>query len=151
MKPTIYIGADHAGFDMKELLKDHLLMQDFVVEDLGAHVYDETDDYPQYAAAVARAVRNHPGSLGVLSCGNAEGIMIAANKFDGIRAGIGYSSEAARTMRTDDDANVISIPGRTDLSDSPLSILDTFVSTPFSGAPRHARRLQQVRDIEAIE
>lgn len=151
MKPTIYIGADHAGFDMKELLKDHLLMNDFVVEDLGAHVYDEDDDYPQYAAAVARAVRSHPGSLGVLSCGNAEGIMIAANKFDGARAGVGYSVEAARTMRTDDDANIISIPGRTDLSDSPLSILDAFVNTPFSGAERHKRRLEQVRDIEIIE
>lgn len=151
MKPTIYFGADHAGFDMKELIKEHLELQGYVVEDLGAHTHDPNDDYPQYAKAVAQAVRQHPGSLGVLSCGNAEGIMIAANKFDGIRAGIGYSMAAARTMRNDDDANIISIPGRVELTDPPTEIVDTFVQTPFSGEERHKRRLAEVAKIESEE
>lgn len=149
MKPTIYLGADHAGFDLKTSIYEHLEARGFHVEDLGAHELNPTDDYPQYGEAVAEAVSNHPGSLGVLSCGNAEGISIVANKFDGIRAGVGYSIEAATTMRADDDANVISIPGRLDIPDDPLQILDAFLKTEFSEAPRHVRRLEQVSEIEA--
>lgn len=147
-QPTIYIGADHAGFDMKTSVREHLESRGFHVEDLGAHTYDDTDDYPEYAAAVADAVRNHLGSFGVLACGNAQGVCIAANKFDDIRAGVGYAVDAARTMRTDDNANVICLPGRVDTKDDPLHILDAFLDTEFSAAPRHVRRLQQVEDIE---
>ena len=148
MKETIYVGADHAGFDMKNIVKEHLEAQGFVVEDLGAHELDPNDDYPQYGEAVAEAVLAHPGSIGLLSCGNAEGICIVANKFDGIRAGIGYSTEAASTMRQDDDANVMCIPGRVKTQDDPLAIVDSFVTTKFSGAKRHLRRLKQMADIE---
>jgi ribose 5-phosphate isomerase B len=148
MKETIYLGSDHAGFDMKNIVKEHLESRGFVVEDLGAHDLDPADDYPQYGEAVAQAVLNHPGSLGILSCGNAEGICIVANKFDGIRAGIGYSVEAASTMKQDDDANVLCIPGRVKTDDDPLAITDSFVTSKFSGAKRHLRRLKQVADIE---
>ena len=148
MKPIIYLGADHAGFDMKAMLRDHLEASGYTEEDLGAHELDPYDDYPQYAEVVAQAVLDHAGSLGILSCGNAEGICIAANKFDGIRAGIGYSEEAAKTMRTDDNANVICIPGRLETQDDPLAIVDTFLTTDFSGAERHERRLEQVQNIE---
>lgn len=144
MEKTVYLGADHAGFDMKESAKDHLDLQGYITEDLGAHTYDKEDDYPEYAAKVAKAVLAHPGSFGVLSCGNAEGICIAANKFVGIRAGIGYSVEAAKTMRTDDDANIICIPGLLDTEDDPLEIIETFLTTPFSGAERHKRRISQI-------
>ena len=148
---TVYVGADHAGFDLKESLKSHLEHKGYVVEDLGAHELVPGDDYPEYAAAVAKAVRNHAGSLGILACGNAEGVCIVANKFDGIRAGVGYSIEAASTMRNDDNANIICLPGRTPTQDEPLKIADTFLTIPFSGAERHARRLSQVRDIEVQE
>ena len=149
MKPTIYIGADHAGFDMKAMIKDHLLAKDYEVIDLGANELDPQDDYPRYAEAVAQAVLDHPGALGILSCGNAEGICIAANKFDGIRAGIGFSLKSATTMREDDHANIVCIPGRIETQDDPLSIIDAFLTTEFSGAERHERRLSQVEDIEA--
>ncbi len=145
---TVYLGADHAGFDMKNIIREHLESRGLVVEDLGAHTLDPHDDYPAYAALVATAVREHPGSFGVLSCGNAEGICIAANKFDGIRAALGFSVEAARTTRQDDDANVICIPGRIKTNDDPLLIVDTFLQTPFSGAERHVRRLAQVGEME---
>ena len=148
MKPIIYLGADHAGFDMKSSVKEHLEMQGYTVEDLGAHALDPTDDYPQYAEAVAQAVLEHSGSVGILSCGNAEGICIAANKFDGIRAGVGFSKAAAKTMRNDDNANIICIPGRIDIPDDPLAIVDTFLTTGFSQAERHERRLDQLSDIE---
>ncbi|MCH8049267.1 RpiB/LacA/LacB family sugar-phosphate isomerase [Patescibacteria group bacterium] len=148
MKPAIYIGADHAGFDLKTTIKEHLEAKGFVVEDLGAYELDPKDDYPQYSEAVAEAVLKHPGSLGVLSCGNAEGVCIAANKFEGIRAGLGYSVDAARTMRTDDDANIVCIPGRIETQDDPLKIVETFIQTPFSQAERHVRRLRQVAQIE---
>lgn len=149
--PTVYIGADHAGFDMKNSIAEHLAHRNITVEDLGAHTLDPHDDYPTFAVRVAQAVRNHPGSLGILSCGSAEGVCIAANKFDGIRAGIGFSVAAAQSLRQDDDANVICIPGRIATHDDPLAILDAFLATPFSGGDRHVRRLAQVSEIEAHE
>lgn len=148
MKPIIYLGADHAGFDMKTSIKEHLEAKGYDVEDVGAHELDPTDDYPQYAEAVAESVREHPGSVGILSCGNAEGVCIVANKFDGIRAGLAYSIKAAETMRNDDHANVICIPGRLDIPDDPLEIIDTYLKTEFSEADRHKRRLDQVKDLE---
>lgn len=148
MPVTVYLGADHAGFALKNSLKEHLEMKGFVVEDLGAHELDETDDYPEYAAAVAQAVRGHQNSFGLLVCGNAEGICIAANKFQGIRAGIGYSLEAAKTMRNDDDANILCLPGRVPIADEPLEIAETFLVTPFSQAERHERRVNQIDELE---
>ncbi len=142
MITTLYVGADHAGFDVKASLVEHFSEGNYVVEDLGAHELDKYDDYPVYAAAVAQAVREHPGSFGILSCGNAEGICMAANKFQGIRAGSGYSKEAARTMRTDDNANILCLPGRLTTTDDLLDIAETFLTTPFSGAERHLRRLE---------
>lgn len=145
---TVYIGADHAGFDMKNIIREHLESRGLAVEDLGAHTLDPNDDYPAYAAAVATAVREHPGSFGILSCGNAEGVMIAANKFDGIRAALGFSVDAARTTREDDDANVLCIPGRIKTDDDPLAIVDTFLQTAFSNGERHNRRLAAIHNIE---
>lgn len=123
-------------------------MLGFVVEDLGAHELISDDDYPEYASAVAQAVRKHPGSFGILSCGNAEGICIAANKFQGIRAGIGYSKAAAQTMRSDDNANILCLPGRLPINDDPLEVAEVFLRTPFSHAPRHIRRLDEVAKLD---
>lgn len=148
---TVYLGADHAGFDLKNIVREHLEARGHVVEDLGAHTMDPGDDYPVYAAAVAEAVREHHGSFGILACGNAEGVAIAANKFDGIRAGIGYSVEAVHTMRNDDNANILCLPGRLKTHDDPLMMVDVFLKTPFSNEERHVRRLQQVNDIEVDE
>lgn len=145
----VYLGADHAGFALKESVKDHLENHGIPFEDLGAHVLDPSDDYPEFAAAVAKAVVRNSQAVGVVMCGNAEGIAIAANKFDGIRAGIGYSIAAAQTMRNDDNANVLSLPGRVKISDDPLAILDAFLTTPFSGEERHVRRLEELAQLEA--
>lgn len=148
---TVFLGADHAGFDIKNIVREHLEAHGDATDDLGAHTLNPHDDYPMYAAAVAQAVREHHGAFGILACGNAEGICMAANKFDGIRAGIGYSIEAARTMRNDDNANILCIPGRVHTQDNPLAIVDAFLSTPFSGEARHLRRLGLLHDIEVDE
>ncbi len=148
MHTTIYLGADHAGFDLKNILKEHLEKQGHVVHDLGAHILDLHDDYPVYAAAVASNVREHAGSFGLLVCGSAEGVAIAANKFDDIRAGVGFSVASAIAMRNDDDANILCLPARLKLIDDPLAIADAFLTTQFSDAPRHNRRLGEIDDLE---
>ncbi len=141
---VVFLGADHAGFLFKDTLKDALHVLGYVVEDLGAHELVSDDDYPEYASKVAHAVMTHPGSAGVLLCGSAEGMCMAANKFEGIRAGIGFSKEAARFMRTDDDANIICIPTRIALVDDKVEIVRMFLETPFSGEERHRRRIDEI-------
>ena len=147
----VYLGADHAGFALKESVKRHLHDRGVDVEDLGEDVLDMSDDYPTYAARVAGVVRENPRSLGILVCGSAEGICIAANKFDGIRAGIGFSIPAARSLRNDDDGNILCLSGRLDAVDKPLAIVDMFVETGFSGEERHERRVKAIAEIEENE
>lgn len=140
----VYLGADHAGFAMKNAVADSLRVLGYDVEDLGAHSLVPDDDYPEYAGRVADAVKKHSGSFGVLLCGSAEGMCMAANKFPSIRAGIGFSKEAARLMRTDDDANIVCIPTRISVDDDPMDIVKMFLETPFSGETRHVRRIAEI-------
>lgn len=147
---TIYLGGDHAGFDLKEQIEAKLLEAGHDVEDLGNTKYDEKDDYPDYAHPVAKAVANK-GAVGILFCGNAEGVCIVANKSKGVRAAIGYSVEAAVTTREDDDANVLCLPGRTMSFDEASEIVDAFLNTPFSEEDRHKRRLEKLEEIEDDE
>ena len=147
----VYLGADHAGLAMKESVKRHVQSAGFEVEDLGAHEIDANDDYPVYAARVANVVRNNPRSVGLLFCGSAEGVCIAANKFDGIRAGIGFSVEAAKSLRFDDDGNVLCLPGRIGVNDDPMAIVDGFLNTKPSTAERHERRVKEIKLIEDQE
>ncbi len=144
----IYLGADHQGFALKESVKRHVVSAGLEVEDLGAHRTEPHDDYPEYAARVARAVQANPRSVGILLCGSAEGMCIAANKFDGIRAGIGYSIDAAQSLRADDHGNVLCMPGKNGAVKEPLKIVDTFLATEPSTAPRHIRRVQAIDAIE---
>jgi len=147
----IYIGADHAGFALKESVKRHLHDKGFDVEDLGAFNLDPADDYPTYAARVSKIVAENSRSLGILICGSAEGVCIAANKFDGIRAGIGFSVPSAKSLRSDDNGNILCLAGRLDAVDKPLPIVDAFLKTEFSGAERHNRRLSEIAAIEHAE
>lgn len=145
---NIYIGADHAGYDLKEQIEADLLGLEYKIKDVGNVEYDKNDDYTKYADAVAEAVTADPDSMGILLCGNAEGVAIVANKTKGIRAGLGFSIEAALTMRQDDDANVICLPGRMMSFDEAIQIINTFLNTPFSNEERYKRRLEQIEEIE---
>jgi len=144
----IYIGADHAGFKLKEELKKYLNKKGHTVIDIGAPFFNKGDDYPKYAAAVSRSVKRDKRSRGILICGNAEGVCIAANKINGIRAAVGYSTYAAKTSRTDDNANVLCLAGRVLSPQKAKRIVFAFLTTRFSQAKRHKRRLKQIKKIE---
>ena len=144
---TIFLGSDHAGFALKEQIKNDLVESGHDVQDLGATTLDPDDDYPTFARHVAEAVAAQPDSFGILSCGNAVGVCVVANKTKGVRAGVGFSIEAAHTMRNDDDANVLCIPGRIPIMDDASEILKTFLETPFSNEERHVRRIKVIESL----
>ena|SRR3989338_236121 len=143
----IYLGSDHAGFELKEKIKKYLVDLKHEVDDLGAHALDSKDDYPKYAHAVAKKVADE-GARGILFCGNGVGVCVVANKVPGVRAAIGYSTYAAETSRTDDDTNVLCLAGRVLKPDEAKDIVRTWLTTDFSGAERHVRRLRHVQKIE---
>ena len=144
----IYLGADHRGFTLKELLKVWLLSQDFTVIDCGNFVQDREDDYPEFAFAVAQQVQHSVEHRGILCCGSGVGINIAANKVAGIRSGLVFDLEQARSARHDDDINVLSLAA--DFTDHEYAkhIVLLFLKTSFSGQERHVRRIQKIHSKE---
>lgn len=142
----VVIGSDHAGFEMKERIKKELGSQyEFV--DMGTN-NGESVDYPVYAEKVARQVAVTPDAKGIVVCGSGIGVSIAANKVNGIRAALCYNKKSAEMSRLHNDANVMATAGREETVDDPVDIARTFLSTPFSGEARHARRVQEMMDIE---
>jgi ribose 5-phosphate isomerase B len=150
-KPTIYIGADHAGWDLKEALEEYLREGDYNVVDMGNQNLVEDDDYPDFGHAVAKRVVTDEGSHGIVICGNAQGICIVANKVRGARAATGFDIDVAKTSREDDDSNILCLPGRHISIEDSKHIVDTWLSTEFSGEDRHVRRLKKVEQIENEE
>lgn len=151
MKPTIYIGADHAGWELKEALEGHLKGKKFKVVDIGNENLVNDDDYPDFGYAVAKRVATEEGSHGIVICGNAQGICIVANKVKGVRAATGFNEEVAASSRTDDNSNILCLPGRHINKKEAIQIVDTWLTTEFSGAERHIRRLKKVEEIEKQE
>jgi ribose 5-phosphate isomerase B len=144
----VYLGSDHAGFEAKEKVKAFLETAGYSVADLGDLDYNQSDDYPDYAFKVGEAVVAEPGSLGVLLCGSGTGICIAANKVKGVRAAYIESREHAVAARNDDDSNIIVLD---DLTFDPVKdfpTLETFLTTPFSNAERHVRRIGKITEYE---
>jgi ribose 5-phosphate isomerase B len=142
----IRIGSDHAGFELKELVRTHLQAQGHDVTDEGPTSTDSVD-YPVYAGRVARAVASGEADFGVLVCGTGLGMGIAANKIHGVRAVQISDPEFARMARMHNDANVVTLAGRyTDIATAER-IVDTFLNTAFEGG-RHQRRLTQIADME---
>ncbi len=138
----IAIGSDHGGFEQKEGLGAWLAAQGHLVEDCGCTCADSVD-YPDYAAAVARAVADGRADFGVLVCGTGIGMAIAANKVAGVRAANVTSVEFARLSREHNDANVLTLSGRFVSAADNEAILSAFLSTPFAGG-RHARRVAKI-------
>ncbi len=150
-KPTIYIGADHGGWELKEMLESYLKDKNYKVVDMGNQDLVADDDYPEFGYAVAKRVVTDTGSHGIVICGNAQGICIVANKVKGARAATGFDKEMVKTTRADDDSNILCLPGRFLDKKQALVIVDMWLNTEFSGADRHVRRLQKVTDIENQE
>ena len=144
----VYLGSDHAGYELKMHLVNHLTKQGHDVVDVGPHVYDPEDDYPAFCLHTGAKVVADEGSLGVVIGGSGNGEQIAANKIDGVRAALAWRVEIAQLARQHNDANIISLGAREHTLDEATSFVDTFLATPFSGNPRHARRIAQVADYE---
>ena len=142
----IYIGADSAGFEMKEMLRDYLAEAGHEVVDVGT---DSTASchYPLFAAAVARGVQSEAGALGILVCGTGIGMSMTANKFRGIRAAVCGDTFSARMTRMHNDANVLCLGARVIGPGLARDITDLFVSTEFEGG-RHAVRVGMIADVE---
>lgn len=145
----IHIGADHAGFALKEVVKAHLVERGHSVTDVGAFSGDPVD-YPLVAGPVACAVANGGADAGVLVCGTGLGMAIAANKVPGVRAVQVGSPEFAEMSRRHNDANVVTLAGRSTPPETAFAIVDAFLGTPFEGG-RHQRRVDQISAIEAAE
>lgn len=144
----IYLGSDHAGFKLKETVKVFLEDQGLKVIDQGNLKYQANDDYPFFAHKVASTVASDKSARGILFCGNAQGVCIAANKVKGIRAAVGYSTYGAETSRLDDDSNILCLAGRVLTPKQAKDIAAIWLKTDFSGATRHERRIAQVQQIE---
>ncbi len=144
----VYLASDHAGFELKAYLADHLATAGHEVVDVGPATYDADDDYPTYCVEGARRVVADPGSLGVVIGGSGNGEQIAANKVAGCRAALAYDTETARLAREHNDAQVVGIGARMHTPDEAAGIVDTFVATPFSGVERHARRIRMLAEYE---
>jgi ribose 5-phosphate isomerase B len=144
----VHIGTDHAGFELKKYLIAALTADGHELVDHGPHTYDAEDDYPVFCIPAAEAVVAEPGSLCVVIGGSGNGEQIAANKVVGARAALAYNLDTARLGREHNDANVIAIGARMHSQEEALEIVRLFLSTPFSGDPRHARRIALLADYE---
>jgi ribose 5-phosphate isomerase B len=144
----IYLGSDHAGFELKTRLIEWLAAAGHEPVDCGPETYVQDDDYPVYVMRAAQGVAEDPGSLGIVIGGSGNGEQIAANKIRGIRAALAWTDETAQLARQHNDANVLSLGARMYTIDEAVGFARVFVSTPFSGEPRHARRLAMIADYE---
>ncbi len=142
----IYLGADHGGFALKEVIKAFLLHQEIDIEDLGTDS-EESVDYPQFGRAVAEAVVNESNTLGIVICGTGIGISIAANKVRGARAALCTTSTHARLAREHNNANILSLGGRMTGAELAKDIVHTFLHTDFEGG-RHEMRVGQISKME---
>lgn len=142
-RPTIYLGADHAGFLLKERIKEALATRSLDIRDLSPRLH-EGDDYPVPAARVARAVRKQKDSRGILVCGSGVGVSIAANRIKGVRAFDAHTVAETELAREHNDVNVIALSGWTLGKKTALDLIDAFLKTPSSKAERHRRRVRQL-------
>ncbi len=144
----VYLGSDHAGYELKQAIVAHLRATGQEPIDCGAYGYDADDDYPAFCIAAALRTVADPGSLGIVLGGSGNGEQIAANKVPGARCALAWSTETAALARQHNNAQLIGIGGRMHTEVEALAIVDAFVGTPWSNAPRHQRRIDILDDYE---
>jgi ribose 5-phosphate isomerase B len=142
------IAADHGGFGLKQEIAESLRASGHEVMDLGAHLLDPEDDYPDFVVPLARAVAAREVERGIALCGSGVGASIAANKVPGVRAGLIHDVYSAHQGVEDDDMNVFCLGGSVIGPALALELVETFLRARFSGAPRHQRRLAELRTLE---
>ncbi|GAA0562120.1 MULTISPECIES: ribose-5-phosphate isomerase [Actinomadura] len=144
----VFLGCDHAGFELKEHLLSWLKENGHEAVDCGAFEYDAADDYPPFVLRAAERTAAEPGSLGVVVGGSGNGEAIAANKVKGVRAALVWSEDTATLAREHNDANVISLGARQHDLDTATRFVELFLGTAYSGEPRHTRRIEMLGDYE---
>jgi ribose 5-phosphate isomerase B len=145
----VYIGADHNGFQLRQSLIDYLKRAGYDVADEGDKQLDPIDDFPVFAHKVVKDILSSDDRdpRGILICGSGQGMCMAANRFKGIRALLGYDHESVRSARNDDNANILCLPANILKKDAANVLVDTFLTTPFAGAPRFTRRIKELDDL----
>lgn len=144
----IYLASDHAGFDLKESVKNYLSSKNFEVEDCGNPQKIEDDDYPDWISKAAEKVSIEPGSIGIVFGKSGEGEAIVANKFKNIRAVIGFNLENVRLTREHNNANILCLGSQFVSPELGRQLVDIFLNTPFSNEERHIRRINKIISIE---
>lgn len=148
----IHIATDHAGFELKNKIRDQLSDQGHEVVDHGAHQHDPDDDYPEFIFAAAQALAADQAAgieaLGVVIGGSGNGEQIAANKVAGIRAALVWSQDIAKLARQHNNANIAAIGARQHSPEEALQLIEAFIAEPFSSEERHTRRIEQITDYE---
>jgi len=144
----VYLGCDHAGFELKQRIIEHLRTSGHEPIDCGAFSYDADDDYPAFCIAAAARTVADLGSLGIVLGGSGNGEQIAANKVPGVRCALAWSIETATLAREHNNAQLIGIGARMHSVADALAIVDAFVTTPWSKAQRHQRRIDILAEYE---
>jgi ribose 5-phosphate isomerase B len=144
----VYLGSDHAGFELKSQLVEHVRVLGHEPVDCGPPAYNAEDDYPPYVLLAATSTAGDPDSAGIVLGGSGNGEAIAANKVRGIRCAVAFSDETARLAREHNDANVLSLGARMYDADSARRFVEIFLSTAFTGESRHVRRIAMLTDYE---
>lgn len=142
------IGADHGGFELKEMLRDYLKTKGHEMVDFGAQSLDQGDDFPDYIIPLAKAVASNEVERGIAVCGSGVGACIAANKVSGVRAALITDHFSAHQGVEDDNMNVMTIGGRVVGFNVAQELVTSFLEAKFIGAERHLRRLEKVNQIE---
>ena len=138
----ICISSDHAGFKLKESIKDFLINKNISIIDLGP-MNENSVDYPDYAKKVSNRIKSKKSDVGILVCGSGTGMAVSANKIKGIRAAVCYNSRSTRLSRQHNDANIIAIGSRLTKRNTALQLVSIFLETKFEGG-RHLRRVKKI-------
>jgi ribose 5-phosphate isomerase B len=147
---NVYLGADHAGFKLKNDLKDRLEKAGHTVVDLGAKTLDSDDDYPKYAYLMATQIlgeADEEAARGILICGSGQGMSMAANRVNGIRAALAWNEESAQAAREDDNANVLVLPARFVEPDQAWTMTEAWLKAEFKANPKYQRRLDELEEL----
>jgi len=136
------IASDHAGYELKEKMKSHLVALGHEMEDFGTNSTDSTD-YPDYAHPLAASVESGSNELGILICGSGNGVCMTANHHDGVRAALAWNAEVAELARQHNNANVLCLPARYISDDEAYAITEAYLNAAFEGG-RHERRVEKI-------
>ncbi len=146
----VYLASDHAGFELKEKIKKHLISEEFEVIDEGAYSFDPDDDYPDFIEKAARNISHDKFSLGIILGKSGAGEAIVANKIKGVRAAVGFSRESVELMREHNDANMLSLGVQFIDENIAIELVDLFLDTAFLNEQRHVRRIEKIKKIENV-